>query len=395
MMNIDRIKKRGGESLSETHPERYNSLNGLRALAALGILLMHYQANIGTDVNESLRSHGLLYSEIIPFFTQFVYMFFIVSAFSMCCGYFNRFRMSDVRMGADNKTVMMSTFDTSRFYSKRYSRIWPFFALLVFLDFVMKPSWSEFCQAFADLTLAFNLLPNPDIEVIGVGWFLGVVFLFYMIFPWFVFLLANRVRAWLVMAVAIAFHVILVRYFLTCEFCTESQINAPRHNIVYSFPFFMAGGLIFIYKERLKNVFAHRLRRLLLLAVTVIMTGIVFTPCSPSFFGEAILYLLVVFILWVVYAVTGGIGVAGFKFLDNNVMRFLSNISMEIYLCHMVIFRVIEKVRLDEYIHSRHLLYWVYCLTGILLAIVFSYTVKNIIFPKCSLLIVRMRNLSV
>ncbi|WP_158223266.1 hypothetical protein [Fibrobacter sp. UWS1] len=47
----------------------------------------------------------------------------------------------------------------------------------------MKPSISELYQAFADLTLAFNLLPNPDISVIGVGWFLGLVFLFYMIFP--------------------------------------------------------------------------------------------------------------------------------------------------------------------------------------------------------------------
>lgn len=32
--------------------------------------------------------------------------------------------------------------------------------------------------------MCFNLLPNPDIAVIGVGWFLGTVLTFYMLFPY-------------------------------------------------------------------------------------------------------------------------------------------------------------------------------------------------------------------
>lgn len=239
----NRIQTGGGKS------ERYNSFNGLRACAALGILLMHYLANINADVAGRLCESGILYSSIIPFFTSFVYLFFIVSAFSMCCGYFKQFNMTNVKDLSD-KACMMSKFDTERFYSKRYIRIWPFFALLVLIDVIMKPSWEECYQAFADLTLAFNFLPNPHIEVIGVGWFLGIVFLFYMIFPWFVFLLQNKIRAWGAMIIAVVFHIILVHYFLTSEFCTESQINSPRHNIVYSFPFFMSGGLIYLYRER-------------------------------------------------------------------------------------------------------------------------------------------------
>lgn len=234
----------GGNSAS-TQGERYESFNGLRAYAALGILLMHYLSNIDKEVSMVLKEDlPLLYGRVIPFFTMFVYMFFIVSAFSMCCGYYSRFMIENKKSG----------FDTEKFYSKRYSRIWPFFALLVFIDFVMNPSLAEFYQAFADLTLAFNFLPNPHINVIGVGWFLGVVFLFYMVFPWFVFILQNKNRAWLTMVVAVVFHVILVQYFLTSEFCTEYQINSPRHNIVYSFPFFMAGGLLYLYREMIRKM---------------------------------------------------------------------------------------------------------------------------------------------
>ncbi|KDS55941.1 acyltransferase domain protein [Phocaeicola vulgatus str. 3975 RP4] len=42
-------------------------------------------------------------------------------------------------------------------------------------------------EAFMNCTLVFGLLPNNSLEVIGVGWFLGTVFLFYMLFPFFVF----------------------------------------------------------------------------------------------------------------------------------------------------------------------------------------------------------------
>lgn len=70
----------------------------------------------------------------------------------------------------------------ANFYTKRYHRTWSFFAMMVMISFVMEPSWSTFCQSFADLTMCFNLLPNPNIEMIGVGWFLGTVFTFYMLF---------------------------------------------------------------------------------------------------------------------------------------------------------------------------------------------------------------------
>lgn len=344
---------------------RYDSFNGLRAISAIGILLMHYLANIDSDIEMGLMNANFLYSKIIPDFTLFVYLFFIISAFSMCCGYYNKFNVLEGKSG----------FDTDMFYKRRYHRIWPFFALLVAIDFVMNPTQEEFYQCFADLTLAFNLLPNPHIDAIGVGWFLGIIFLFYMIFPWFVFLLQKKSRAWLSMLVAIVFHIILVKYFLTSDFCTDYQIASPRHNIVYSFPFFMAGGLLYLYKDRLvvcNNVYVYAVLAILLSSLQIVLT--------PQVFGENILFVLILFVCWVLYAMTGGISINGYKFLDNKLMKFLSDISMEIYLCHMVMFRAIEKFNLECFISNSHLYYWLICVLGIALSIIFSWTVKYKLF---------------
>lgn len=197
--------------------------------------MMHYLANIDEGISEELKKSGILYSEIVPFFTSFVFMFFTLSAFSMCCGYFHKFDTKDGKC----------SFCTEFFYNKRYSRIWPFFSLLVLIDFIMNPSKEELYQCIADLTLAFKLLPNPEIHVIGVCWFLGVIFLFYMIFPWFAFLLQNTKRAWLAMGVSLIMHFLVVDYYLTEEFVLPSEISNFRHNIVWSFPFLMIGGLLF------------------------------------------------------------------------------------------------------------------------------------------------------
>lgn len=83
----------------------------------------------------------------------------------------------------------------NKFYQKRYFRILPYFALLCLIDFTVEPGIETFYQLFANLTLCFGLLPEHNITVIGVGWFLGVVFLFYLLFPFFVFLLDSKRRA--------------------------------------------------------------------------------------------------------------------------------------------------------------------------------------------------------
>ena len=60
-------------------------------------------------------------------------------------------------------------------------------------------------------------------------------------------------------------------------------------------------------------------------------------------------------------------------------MDFISGISMEFYLCHMVMFRVVEKVHLEKIVHNENLLFLLTCMAGIGLTIAFSYLGKKVI----------------
>ena len=205
--------------------ERYDNLDGIRAYACIGIVLMHVLAN------GNFRLSGFAFEKLIPSFTDFTLLFMLLSAFSMCCGYYERFRTG--------------TISFEQFYKRRYQRIWPFFALLCTVEMLTDCSLDSVYEWFADLTLIFGLIPSNGISVIGVGWFLGTVFVFYMIFPFFVFLMKDKKRAWFVMVICLILHILCIVRFEGAN---------GRGNIIYSSIFFVAGGLIYLYREKLKEL---------------------------------------------------------------------------------------------------------------------------------------------
>lgn len=182
---------------------------------------MHLQANNNYEIT------GYFYNTVIPSFTNFVFLFMTVSAFGMCCGYYEK--------------GMKQTISLSDFYAKRFKKILPFFGILVLIDVVLSPSRAALYEAFADLTLLFGFLPNAgNISVIGVGWFLGLIFVFYLCFPFFCVLLATKKRAWISFAVSLLYNFVCTEYF-----------DVGRTNILYSACFFLAGGLIYLYRKEL------------------------------------------------------------------------------------------------------------------------------------------------
>lgn len=220
--------------------ERYEGIDGLKAYAIIGIALMHVLAN------GEYEPGGFVFEQLIPAFTNLVFLFMMVSGFGMCCGYYQKI--------IDRKISM------EEFYSKRYIKIWPYFALLCALDFVISPSKNSLYEVFANLTLCQGLLPNANISVIGVSWTLAVIFVFYMLFPFFCFLLGNKKRAWIVAVAALIFNFVSSNYF-----------NAGRKNIVYDAIYFITGGLIFLYRKELAE-FAQKHKMIagaILLAATV------------------------------------------------------------------------------------------------------------------------------
>ena len=351
--------------------ERYSSLDGLRAFAAIGIAIMHIRANIDIAPDRS----SFLYGMVIPSLTNFVYMFFMISAFSMCCGYYERMKTGQISM--------------NKFYTRRYQRILPYFALLILIDCLaphgankhelstmtaevvdtVNPIISQLYESFANLTLCFNLLPNPDIKVIGVGWYLGIVFLFYMLFPFFVFMLDNKRRMWISLILTFVFCFIAIDYFFTCKFI---NFSVTRHNIIYSAPFFVIGGGIYLYRTAIVS-WVKQNRWLMLAICWLAVAGFLLTK---HYDFEFVVVMSLLCGLWLCYA----IGTQGCV-LNNKVTHYLSNISMEIYLCHMMAFRGVEMLHLSRYIQLPELLYWLTCILTLAVAIIFSHVVKYKIFP--------------
>ena len=314
-----------------TKADRYEGIDGLKAYAIIGIALMHVLANGEYGI-------GFVFERIIPSFTNLVFLFMMVSGFGMCCGYYQK--IIDQRISVED------------FYKKRYIKIWPYFALLCALDFAISPSRESLFEVFANLTLCQGLLPNANISVIGVSWTLAVIFAFYMLFPFFCFLIGNKKRAWGVAVVALVFNWLCSNYF-----------NAGRTNIVYDAVYFIAGGLIFLYRKELAE-FASKHK---------VIAGAILLIATVAYFavGGNTLTMLFFCVAALIYTLgcKGGV-------LVNPVAKFLGSISFEIYLCHMVIYRVLEKLHLVHLFGNGLLAYIFTAVAVICGSVVFSVCAK-------------------
>lgn len=302
-------------------------------IACIGIMMMHLQANSNYEIT------GYFYNTVIPSFTNFVFLFMTVSAFGMCCGYYEK--------------VMKQTISLSDFYAKRFKKILPFFGFLVLIDVALSPSRAALFEAFADLTLLFGFLPNAgNISVIGVGWFLGLVFVFYLCFPFFCVLLANKKRAWISFAVSLLYNFVCAEYF-----------EVGRSNILYSACFFLAGGLIYLYRKELAKLSPYI--AVMLAAVSIVAYYLIGGYAMTCLLVSACLLICTI-------VVRGG--------LENRITRFFSNISMEIYLSHMVLFRVVERLGLNTRFGNGWLQYLNTVVLVLTATVVFSVVMKKVIY---------------
>ena len=83
--------------------ERYEGIDGLKAFAIIGIALIHMLSNGKCEIE------GFVFSQLIPSFTNLVFLFMMVSGFGMCCGYYQKFKEQKISVGD--------------FYTKRYIKI--------------------------------------------------------------------------------------------------------------------------------------------------------------------------------------------------------------------------------------------------------------------------------
>lgn len=327
---------------------RYEAIDGLRAYSAIGVAMMHILMNGQYQVS------GFIFDKFITSLGNLVFLFMLVSAFSMCCGYYNK--------------IIKQEISIEYFYSRRYSKILPFFATLCFIDVIISPSKSAIYELFANLTLSFGLLPNANISVIGIGWFLGLIFVFYMIFPFFCYLISNKKRAWFILGITIIYHVLCRIYFFDKNHVLFNYDR--RGNIIYSAMFFIVGGIIFLYKEKLSKL-AEKYKWILII-LCIAVGGMYFYEGNSETF-----IMLILFGLLLIYAIGNSDNRS--VILQNHFTKFMGNISLEIYLSHMVIFRLLQKIGLTNITSNAEISYVVTVLMTLVGAVVFSLMLKKII----------------
>ncbi len=296
--------------------EHYDNLDGFRAISCLCIIAMHIRANAAYEISD------LVFNKIVPSWTQFVPLFLMISGFGMFCGYYERFRSKSI--------------DLDTFYLKRYQKILPFFAVLIVIGVIMEHSVAGFIEGLTEATLTFGLLPNNQLSVIGVSWTLGVIFLFYMLFPFFVFLCSNPRRAVGALLVSMMLSLFCSGYFFKEQFVIADF--AERHNFLYCTPFFLGGGCTYLFRHKIRSLFSKN--RWVSLAGCIALTVLwYFVPNAVGTVSILMLKNLVLFLPWLWYAIS-----VESKVLNNRVMKYLSGISLELYLAQMIVFRVLEKV---------------------------------------------------
>ena len=296
--------------------EKYDNLDGLRTVSCIGIVAMHIRANAEYQIT------GWFWNNLLPSLTLLVYLFLMISGFGMFCGYYEQVRCGNL--------------DWNQFYMKRYKKILPFYAFLILIDLTFERSAGYLIEGITEVTLVFGLLPNNNPSVIGVGWTLGVIFLFYMLFPFFVWLCWTKKRAWVSLAISCTLTIFCSIYFFTENFVISGF--SARHNFLYCAPYFVMGGALYLNRLQIKEFVAKH--RWICFAGCATATGIYYMLIDPRIDNsDPGIWLLVLYLPWLCYAIG-----TDSRILNNKIMKYLGGISLELYLAQMLLFRVVEKI---------------------------------------------------
>ena len=323
--------------------KKYRNIDALRSFGCLAIIAWHVKAN--TNFN---GGGGVLTERIIPSFDYLVYLFMIISGFGMCNGYYQKLKDGN--------------YDLNKFYSRRYKKTVPFFSILIIVNCILEFNRENIFEGLMEITMLFGFLPNNSLSVIGVAWTLGAIFAFYIIFPFVVFLLNDKRKGIISLIVTLGITYMCQSYFMTEKFVTSNF--TMRHSFLFCLPYFLSGGLIYLYRNELSaTVNLHK--RAVLLGCVILAVGYLLSPDEIGGFDMIVPKTLILYSA-MVCAVLGEQN----KWLSNRFTKFISEISMEMYLAHMVVFRVVEKLHIEKVCDNAILRYVITYFMVVLLLVV-------------------------
>ncbi|KPW57062.1 Exopolysaccharide production protein ExoZ [Pseudomonas caricapapayae] len=148
--------------------ERLYSLQGLRGVAVLGVVLFHMMS-----VESKFSGGDILLPPLLDFFQLGVDLFFVISGFVMVIVSRGRFQ---------------SAGEARRFLFNRVSRIYPTYWLYFFITlavYLVQPGMVNSGHGSSSLIMSFLLLPNDKVLLVMVAWSLLFELWFYVVFSGF------------------------------------------------------------------------------------------------------------------------------------------------------------------------------------------------------------------
>lgn len=253
--------------------QNFDSINIMRGIAILMVILVHTSHRIEGDLSLSLISQ---YGQLG------VQMFFVASAFTLCYSMDYRRKNND---------------PLRNFYIRRYFRVAPGYylgiALYFFVTLFISGVWSSNKEPLNILTNIFfmhGLFPPANNSVVPGGWSIGTEMLFYLIFPLIYFIYIKFQNKYKLFYLLMPFFILLISILIQFIFYLLIQKTVFFNNngfIYYSIlnqlPVFCVGMSLYtaFKNDKLNNIKKS----------TCIVSGIFFTLMTaftmfigPSFF---------------------------------------------------------------------------------------------------------------
>lgn len=302
----------------------YSSLDGVRAIGAIMIILFHFAGFV--DWYYSAVPELFTITKIA--FGLGVQIFFILSGIALCFGYFDR---------------LNSRSDVKRYYFRRFFRIVPIYLVLVFLwglVYYMQGVTFSVQYYLSNITFMFQFVPGQSLGIVGgFGWTLGVIFVLYLLFPILVLFIRKIKIALILLVGSLIFSSYSYDYMLATP-----GISAEFSNtfFILHFPYFILGIVLFmVLRNKISNEeFLKKTRTKIIGLVLIISSIIAFYIFATSNTLAALLRRIplinVNFYIWglILTAFITGLVFFPWKGIVNRVTKFIADRSYSIYLFH-------------------------------------------------------------
>lgn len=321
---------------------RLSSLDYLRGIAAVGILLFHFFSwSYGEYTSQFILSRFGLYG---------VSIFYILSGLTLSHVY-------------GNKLVTKS--EVGNFFIKRLARILPLLWLITLLTILGARQYFSIGKIILNFTGLFGFI-SPASYIAGGAWSIGNEMVFYVFFPLLIILFKKNVKFFHLAAILVflghlyfAFKVLQVNQSIINQW--EIYIN-PFNQLT----FFIAGMYMALYKDQI--VFNK----------TTLLTLFIITTCVFCFYPVTgnpinlvigvprVIFTLDCFILTLVVSKTGSISIAPI----HQVLKWFGDVSYSLYLVHPISWAI--AIKMAHHFPVLHHYIFINILAGILITLILS-----------------------